>query len=573
MDSYYRETPEDRLNDLSWLPYVVFAVITGILAWPILTNLHNWGIRDWDLFTTLHGSVVKSIVEYGQFPFWNPYIGGGNILFAHPEVPTLNPLVILYLVFGSLIGLKIQMILAYYAGFIGMYKLSRKIGLTVYGAYIPPLVYMLSSYFALHFAAGHIPFHYFAALPWMIFLYRKSLDNAWYILAVGGITAFMILGAGAAVPVVFSLLFLFLFSLFDISKKYHLLPPVFAIAGGFCGVLFSAVKFIPMIDYLSRHPWIPDGTVMTTPLSLLPTMLFNFDQSMFSDYAQGYVWGWHEYGAYLGPLAMLLVILGLIFQFRSGYRYLILAVFSILLVLGSTASWAPWELLHKLPGFESMRVPSRFILLALFALAFLAGKGMDTLASMFTFRRGTMTVILFLAIAGTHLPVSMPILSEAFTRIPEKVEVRDEFKQVTGDPNRMYAAFLANEGTVRAAWLSAYRGGRGIYDGQALKEWYSDNNHIQVLSRNFTPNRITFSVRTAIGGQFVIGQGYDPGWRRSDDGLVKEFHDLVSCRVYPHDSQIEFYYRPDYFILGMIISIVSVLLAIAAPIIYHRLNS
>lgn len=573
MDYYYRETPEDRLNEKLWLPYAVFAVVTAVLAWPILSNIQNWGIRDWDLFTTLHASVVRSIVDYGQFPFWNPYIGGGNILFAHPEVPVFHPVVLFYLLFGPLIGLKIQVVLAYYLGFIGTYKLARRLGISVFGAYIPPLVYMLSSYFALHFAAGHIPFHYFAALPWMLFLYKKSLDNPWYILWVGGITAFMILGSGAAVPVVFSLFFLFLFSLFDISGPRRYRPPLFAVAGGACGVLFSAVKFIPMVDYLGRHPWVPDGTVMITPLSLIPTMLFNFNQSMFSSYAEGYVWGWHEYGAYLGPLAMILVILGLVFAFRRVWPLLVLAVLSLLLVLGSFASWAPWELLHMLPAFESMRVPSRFIILALLAFAFMAGHGLDRLITLFKFRRGAMTIVFFVAIAGTHLLVSLPILGEAFTRAPENPQPRAEFKQVQGDPNRMYAAFLANEGTIRAAWLSAYRGGRGIFDGQQLKEWYSEGDRVQVTNREFSPNRLVFHVRTASGGRLVIGQGFDPGWRRADDGPINEFHDLLSCRVHPRDTEIELYYRPDYFYAGLIISIISILLAIAAPITYRYLSS
>ncbi|MEZ5358013.1 MAG: hypothetical protein R3F48_04220 [Candidatus Zixiibacteriota bacterium] len=573
MAYYYRETPEDRLEEKTWLPYIVFAVVTAILSWPIITTLSNWGIRDWDLFTTLHASVVRSIVEYGQFPFWNPYIGGGNILFAHPEVPVLNPVVLLYLVFGPLIGLKIQLLLAYYCGFIGTYKLARAFGISIYGSYIPPLVFMLSSYFALHFSAGHIPFHYFAALPWLVFVYKKSLDNPWYILWMSAITAFMILGSGAAVPVVFSLFFLFLFSLFDLSERNRFWPPLYAIAGGVGGVLIAAVKFLPMADYLSRHPWVPDGTVMTTPLSLLPTMLFNFNQSMFSGYAQGYVWGWHEYGAYLGPLAVILVAIGLLFAFKRTWSFLVLAVFSLLLVLGSFASWAPWELLHKLPAFESMRVPSRFIILALFALAFIAGIGLDRLIALFKFRRGAMTILFFIAIAGTHLLVSLPILGEAFTREAEQPEIQADFRQIQGDPNRMYAAFLANEGTVRAAWLSAYRGGRGIFDGQEMQEWYSEGEFVQVIDREFSPNRLVFHVRTAAGGQLVVGQGYDPGWRRADDGAIKEFHDLLSFRVYPHDERIELYYRPDYFAVGLIVSIVSALLAIAAPIVYRKLSS
>jgi len=557
-----------------WLPYAVFLAVTLILAIPVLKNIGNWGIRDWDLFTTLHAAAVSAITDYGQFPFWNPYIGGGNILFAHPEVPVLNPLFILLLVFGPLIGLKIQILAVYFIGLTGFYKLARKIGLSFYGAFIPPLVYMLSSYLTLHFSAGHIPFHYFSAFPWLVYFYKKSLDRPIHILSTGAVVAFIILGSGAAVPLLFSLFFLFLISLFDINRPRKFRPPIFAAGAGICGLLFGAVKFFPMYDYLSRYPWIPEGTVQTTPLWVLPKMFFSMNQSPFADHIQGYVWGWHEYGAFIGPLVVILAVLGLIFYFRKDWPYLVLIVISIILALGSfRPPFSPWDLLHHLPGFESIRVPSRFILLAIFAIALPAGRGVDAVLSLFKFRKGTLTAVIFAAVLGTHLFICMPILGETFTRHPETPERNSDFRQTVGDPNRMYTAFLANRGTIRAAWLSAYRQGRGILDyNNMVSEWYSDGDAVQVLRRDFTPNRITFDVQTAQGGNLVISQGYDTGWRRTDGKEVDAFHDLVSLRVEPGDKTVEIYYYPDYFNFGLLVSLVSILAAVAGPVLYRKLS-
>jgi hypothetical protein len=557
---------------LPWLPYLLFAVVVAILAIPILSHFRNWGVRDWDLFTTLHAAAVGAIKDYGQFPFWNPYIGGGNILFAHPEVPVFNPLFGLLLLFGPLAGLKIQILVIYYLGLVGGYKLARQMGMNVHGAIVTPVVYMLSSYLTLHVAAGHIPFHYFAVLPWLVFFYRKSLDRPRWILAAGGAVAFIILGSGAAVPFLFSLFFLILISLFDIGRGRGFRPPVYAVGAAVCGILFAAVKFFPMYDYLTQYPWIPEGTVQTTPLSIFPKMFFAFNQSLFAEHIEGYVWGWHEYGVFVGPVAALLAAVGVIAGFRKTWPYLALTGISFVLVLGSfLPPYSPWDLLHRLPGFESIRVPSRFSLLALFPISILAGWGTETVVARFRYRRVAAAAAIFVAVLGINLIVCLPILGEAFTRAPEYPARESEFRQTVGDPNRMYAGFLANRGTIYAAWLSAYRPGRGILDySNQPSEWYSENNAVRVIGRKFTPNRITYDVESIAGGTLVVSQGYDTGWRRTDGGPVISFQDLVSFNVSPGQKRVEIYYYPEYFTLGAIVSVLSVLLAVGAAVRFRR---
>jgi hypothetical protein len=457
---------------------------------------------------------------------------------------------------------------------IGFYVLARKLGISFYGAFIPPLVYMLSSYLTLHFSVGHIPFHYFSILPWLVFFYKKSLDRPIHILSAGAATAFIILGSGAAVPLLFSLFFLFLVSLLDVNREMKYRPPLYAIGAGICGIMFAAVKFFPMYDYLSRYPWIPEGTVQTTPLWILPKMFFSINQSPFAEHIEGYVWGWHEFGAFIGPLVLILAILALIFRLKKDWPYLVLIFVSLILVLGSfLPPWSPWDLLHRLPGFESIRVPSRFAILAIFALAILAGRGVDIILQLFRFRKGALTAVVFAAVLGTHLFVCIPILGEAFTRQPEKPTRFSEFKQFEGDPNRMYTAFLSNRGTIRAAWLSAYRQGRGILDyNNRVSEWYSEGATVRVTGREFTPNRITFDLQSNSGGMLVVSQGYDTGWRRNDGKEVQSFQDLVSFHVTPDVRRVEIYYHPDYFNVGLLVSLISILAALAGPVLYRKLH-
>ena len=575
MGSFNQIKSAHRGNNGSYLPYLIFAAVTGILAFPVLKNVGNWGIRDWDLFTTLQAAAVRSIVEYHQFPFWNPYIGGGNILFAHPEVSVLNPLFALLLIFGPLTGLKLQILAVYFIGFIGTYKMARQLGISRQAAYLPPIVFMLSSYVVLHVAAGHIPFHFFSTLPWLIFFYKKSLARPVHILSAGGVVAFMILGSGAAVPLLFSLFFLFLFSLFDMGGTRKFWPPFFVLATGLSGMLFSAVKFFPMVDYLLRNPWIPEGTVQTTPISALSDMFFSFNQSVYAGHVQGYVWDWHEYGAFVGPVVAVLALTAIVGNFRKAWPFLVMIVISLLLVLGSFwPPFSPLDVLHHLPGFESIRVPSRFSILAVLCLAVLSGQGADYLLSIVKSRRWILSFSLFAAILSLNLYVCLPILGEAFTRSPENPPRHGDFRQTVGDPNRMYAAFLANEGTIRAGWVSAYRPGRGIMSaGDRVEEWYSPDNAVRIISREFSPNRLIFELAGEQVGSLVISQGYDIGWRAVDGREITPVSELISLQVKPDEQHLELYYYPRFFWLGLWVSLLSVgLAAISGLFLIRRLR-
>ena len=94
-----------------FVPTVIFFCISTIFTLPFLLKWSYIGVGDWELFVTMAAVPAKTILHYGQFPFWNPYIGGGNILFAHPEVGILSPFFSLILIFGPIAGLKIQILL------------------------------------------------------------------------------------------------------------------------------------------------------------------------------------------------------------------------------------------------------------------------------------------------------------------------------------------------------------------------------------------------------------------------------------------------------------------------------
>ena len=62
-----------------------FAVVALIFTLPIFLAFDYWGLFDWDQHLFYHAVPRATILNYGQFPLWNPYYCGGTVLLANPQ--------------------------------------------------------------------------------------------------------------------------------------------------------------------------------------------------------------------------------------------------------------------------------------------------------------------------------------------------------------------------------------------------------------------------------------------------------------------------------------------------------
>src|SRR5579862_4150387 len=88
---------------------VAFAVFFGS---SILQHLSTEGLpQDWDFLLQLRWAASNSLLQFHQFPFWNPYKCGGMPLLANPQADFLTPLFFLDLVFGPVVGVHLQIVI------------------------------------------------------------------------------------------------------------------------------------------------------------------------------------------------------------------------------------------------------------------------------------------------------------------------------------------------------------------------------------------------------------------------------------------------------------------------------
>jgi hypothetical protein len=150
------------------------------------------------------------------------------------------------------------------------------------------------------------------------------------------------------------------------------------------------------------------------------------------------------------------------------------------------------------------------------------------------------------------------------------INVSQEFRQSEGlpygDSPILYLQFINNTGSTRYCyrkekfWVSAYNytGYRGeVYlangNGKAEYEYWSPN--VLGVDLNVTENDI-----------LVINQDFDYNWKSTDREVktyaIGRLGYLISAEVKPVDKRVVFYYLPYSFVIGLIISLLSVSLCL-----------
>ena len=98
----------------------------------------------------------------------------GISLLAHPHNRLLSPATMYSIIFGTIRGLKIEILIHFFIGLLGMWFLARYLGLRGIYSLFPGILYMLNSIYPLHISAGHHEWLSMAYLPMAFLCYLKG---------------------------------------------------------------------------------------------------------------------------------------------------------------------------------------------------------------------------------------------------------------------------------------------------------------------------------------------------------------------------------------------------------------
>ena len=534
----------DRSRRRAVLLYAFYAALSLTFCAPLFAKPTGLGVMDWDQHLFYYAQVIKNVVEYRQPPFWSPWYCGGNVLWQNPQIPVLSPVYLLTPLFGLALAMKINIVLHYWIGFVGMHLLlTRVIGLT----FMPFVVYLASIFvlggaMAMHLAVGHSVFLPAMYLPLLIYFFVRAVQTGALRPAMysGGILALTIYNGGLhVVPMAVLGVGVLAIGLAAASRSW--IPIALAIVVGASGALYAAPKLVPVAQFVTSDRFWDSRDEANHRDILTPALIARAYAdpsqnigSAFSAADQRH--GWLEYGNYIGALAAVLIAASLVWFLaypvgaaaRLGAPIAATAGVFLLLTVGDFGRFAPAALLQHLPLFSSFRLPSRytvaFVPFGVMAAALMIRQVSDRMVWTRTRYAAAATIC---AIGVIQLVVvNQAHFAKSFSLPPLETGFRVFNGTGTLDRDHFVNPYLPNAPMLHALmndqavmWCDETLQLKRGADDQRPFVWTMGSG--QVSSVQFTPNRVRFS---AVGGpdrtKVFLNQNYSTGWR-SDAGPVR----------------------------------------------------
>jgi hypothetical protein len=571
------------------LQLLVFYLVASIaLCSPLFAQPLALGVNDWDQHLFYYGSVLKNVVEYGQMPYWNPWYCAGNVMWQNPQVAILSPVYPLAMVMPLQLAMKVNIVLHYWIGFVGAHLLvTQATGLT-----LQPLVVFLATIItaagatAIHLTAGHSVFLPGLYLPLLLYFFFGAIDTgsvrkalvASALLALmvfnGGVHILPMAVAGIGTFAVFAALF---------SRSWR--PLLVAFLFFVVGFAYAAPKLLPVSLYVTGDTFWDTRNATEHPDRMTFEMLRHAYLDPYQNTGLSFELQrhrWQEYGNYIGPLASLLLAVGVIAALatddergrRWGRALAVTATLLFALSLGEFSSWAPASLVQSLPLFSSFRIPSRYAIpFTVFGALAAAAAAQAGLAGRRLTRPIGRTVTVICAVASLQLIVmnrqffdrvfrEAPSFATAFPFMSGPAELaidRDANPYRSGSP--MLRALMSDQ-----SFFSCY-------ESLQLKRT-ADGDHplvyadggASVSNVRFSPNEVAFD---ASGGptasRIYLNQNFAHGWSGSGAPVMREpGTDRLSMTLAPNQSgHFAFAFTPPGLWIGSAIAATAVALSIA----------
>jgi hypothetical protein len=342
------------------------------LALPIMEHPDGLGFADWDFVLDKFEALRRSILIWGQFPWWNPWCRGGFPLAAEPQIGAVSLATPLVLALGTSIGLRIAAVLCLMIAVEGAYRLGLLWLREPWSSAVVALLYCLNGGVIINTAQGYVLAMSYCSVPWLAYhafrIDRGFSDGLW----LGFWLAFSVLNG-----IQYLTFFGGMFAALVWLRVLRLQPPggrarlwghTLASLGAFlalCGWRLAPVLFVLLDDKRERVTyWDESIFVMCKHLLTRPDP--DWATALPGRYHATYV----EMASYVGPIAAVLAAASL----AQGWRWWhTLTALCYWLALGSVSWYHPSFWLAPWPIFASAHVVTRWHHLGLLGFGLAAG--------------------------------------------------------------------------------------------------------------------------------------------------------------------------------------------------------
>lgn len=550
-------------------------VLTAVFHAPALFDLDSTGFGDWQQIHHNWEVGAASLLRWGEWPLWNPHHCGGVTMFGNPESQHFAPFFPLAILMEPTRAVKLMLLVHAWLGLVGAYSFARSAHrLSALGASVAAIGFAMSGFFAWQMAGGHFTFVGFYLAPWLLLAFRRSVRDVRYVALVAFVLAVTV-AEGGTYPFPYFLLLL----AFDGLVVWLKSPRGLVVRGrrvlaagigaGLLAAVLGAVRFLPIVRTLELYP----REEPSRDRMLVAELIEVWTRYDFPWRHPDHPFVWNEYTAFVGWPLFALGLVGIVFALRRKKLDLILglALFAALM-LGNRGAGSPWELLHRLPVYDSLRVPSRFSVLATLYLSLLAGLAVDDIRrmlarAMLALGRPAPRGLVRVTTAFAFLIVTGPAV--AFGAVTHH---RWDGRPVIGSPERRfhlvspadYQGEIASLPRRNLGTPSCYVGSMRWVISRRL--WLGDEPQARVQGEGVlvgsgrTNHTVWADVHMSSRGRVLFNQNYHPDWVESTNAMrVVDDGGSMAVEVPAGDHHVLLRYEPRTLFHGASLSLVGLL--------------
>lgn len=550
-----------------WVFAVVIICVYSILATvPYVFRQSQWGIFDWDYRYSLAHIYQTTIINFDQFPLWNPYICGGAAALGDPEFAFFTPSFLLQFLFGVENGTGLAITLGFIITGIGVLLLAKSLKLHPVPALVSVVIVLFGSALTLKTTEGHTTIIFaFMWVPWIFWAWVASYRaNAKLVhrmtLLCGLFLTFALLQGGIYILSYTAVAFAALSVL--VPNKLRALHVSFFAYIWMIGL--GSFQLVPTLFWVYEFPDQAFVGSAYTYNNLLDIFFGRYPQNAYV--LQNQLSRWHEYGAYIGYGVFAFILVGISYIRHSRIaRILLIGLVTSLFV----SSLGPlFEPIIKYLQFLPRSNISRLVLYTIVCGGLLAGFGVKRLYSALPPIYGFIPLIIIGFICIDLLSLQYPIAEQGFSVTPVSGHITHSAYPIShitesfsirkqgNDTPRSYAAILSGYGTSSFCSVIGPKPAVVTADiGESATKYLQTDAGTTAKLLSWTPNKIVFSYTSSKSTDISINLNSARGWKTSI-GNIQYTNPLLTVRVPAGTHTVKIQYLPPGMLLGIGISLV-----------------
>ena len=529
---------------------------------PMVERWDTFGFHDWDVATAYRYITTVSLLEYGEPPFWHPWLCGGFPAFGYVEGATnfLSPYLPVYLMTDIQVAIRIEVIGATLTGALGAFLLAGRFTRSFALCAFVAALFVLNGRWSLQLATGHTWHLQFCWLPWTLYFFERAQQpGRWHEAFYAAIFVALMGLFGGIYPLPYTALTLTLYAVLLAAFRGSVRPLLTLALVGPVSFGLAAPKLLAVMDGMSVAPRFIESHEVIGIAELL-VMLTDTSQRYGTFPVRVPAYNWHEWGIYIGAVPLFALVLGVLFARGAREHSLKLVGLTYLLMgLGAFHPRAPWALLHQLPVFSSLHVPSRFHLVMVLLLALVFVAWVAPVVDRWVRRRAWVDLILLVPVAMivtdltwvSRRPVAQAFWMEAPAHIERADQFEHRFQSSVNYLRRDWAPpvllpMMANTGVIQCYGVpesfpvGALAKDRPGYPGMAYVT--QGEGHAEIVE--WSPNHAVVRVGGATPGSLLVyNMNFAPNWRANGEPALVYQH-KVAVRLRGGDERVEFRYFP-----------------------------